>query len=347
MVPALTTPIRNAARKIAQRLTGSAVVLLYHRVTTLDSDPQLLAVTPEHFDQQMRVLRDMCRLMPLREMTDGLSAGHLPRQAAVITFDDGYADNLHEAKPILERHGLPATVFVASGAIGSHREFYWDELEAILLRPGSLPQTLGLQVGETSYRWHLGESATLSEETFARRRRWSVASPAIHPRQELYKALCALLRTLPIGPQRDAMQQVRWWAGRAPEARATHRAMDERELRSLVADGLIEVGAHTVDHACLASLARDEQREQVAQSRSRLEAIVGRPVTSFSYPYGTRASYDADTATMVREAGLSSACSNFEGVVRPGADLYQVPRFLVRDWPGEEFAARLRSWLDG
>jgi hypothetical protein len=48
---------------------------------------------------------------------------------------------------------------------------------------------------------------------------------------------------------------------------------------------------------------------------------------------------------MVREAGFSLACSNFAGVVGPRSSAYELPRFVVRDWDGDEFGKRLRSWF--
>jgi peptidoglycan/xylan/chitin deacetylase (PgdA/CDA1 family) len=84
----------------------------------------------------------------------------------VVTFDDGYADNLHHAKPLLERYGIPATVFVTSDYIGQEHEFWGDKLERLLLQPGALPQTLQLQVNGTAYQWSLGEAAYFSEETY-------------------------------------------------------------------------------------------------------------------------------------------------------------------------------------
>ena len=69
-----------------------------------------------------------------------VSGGDVPSAGVVVTFDDGYADNFHNAKPLLERYEIPATVFVTTGYLQDQREFWWDELERILLQPGTLPR---------------------------------------------------------------------------------------------------------------------------------------------------------------------------------------------------------------
>lgn len=103
------------------------LVLLYHRVADLPSDPWSLAVTPRHFAEHLEVLCAMARPVPLREAAEGRA----PRRAVAVTFDDGYSDNLYAARPLLERRGVPATVFVTTGGLDDGRELWWDELERI------------------------------------------------------------------------------------------------------------------------------------------------------------------------------------------------------------------------
>src|SRR5687767_7925832 len=92
---------------------SGGVILLYHRVIDLASDPQLLCVKSSNFESQMRLLRESnWQPISLDEMVQKTANGESLKQHIAVTFDDGYADNLHIAKPILERYAIPATVFV-------------------------------------------------------------------------------------------------------------------------------------------------------------------------------------------------------------------------------------------
>ncbi len=119
------------------RLRASALIFLYHRVAELESDPFEQALTPQRFEEHVEVLKKYAHPISLTGLFAALSAGRVPRRSVVITFDDGYADNLYTAMPILEKHGVPATVFVSTSPVRTQTEFFWDTLERIFL--GSTP----------------------------------------------------------------------------------------------------------------------------------------------------------------------------------------------------------------
>lgn len=123
--------VRTPLNRLLNRVDPPVIVLLYHRVTTLVSDPEMLAVSPENFRAQMRHLKENHHLVRFEE--DWSKAA---KPAVAITFDDGYADNALEALPILDEVGVPATFFVSTGTIGTTREFWWHELERIILGGG-------------------------------------------------------------------------------------------------------------------------------------------------------------------------------------------------------------------
>ena len=322
--------LRGKALGLIRRPARGAVVLLYHRVVDLECDPQLLAVSPQRFDEQMRLIAREFQPMSLRELSVCVRAGNVPERAVVVTFDDGYEDNLTNAKPILEKYQVPATVFIASGAVASGREFYWDKLEDLLLTDRVLPGELAVTIEGEDCRWVFdGESAGYTQ------RRWDVLSgqqPGL--RQSAYLGLCDKLRPLAPDQQAAVLDKLCRWAGVGVAQRPTHRTMNADQLKQLASGGLIEVGAHTIDHPILATLPLDEQRRQIRRSKQALQRMIGRPVRGFSYPYGTRSSYTPDTVEAVAEAGYQCACSNFPGRPGRGSDPYQLPRVLVRDWDG-------------
>ena len=113
-------------------------MLMYHRVASLESDRWGLAVQPERFAGHMQLLRERFNPISLPDLLAALRGGGVPRRSVAVTFDDGYRDNLTVAKPLLERYGVPGTVFVVSGYVGSKRDFWWDELDRLCRDPAAV-----------------------------------------------------------------------------------------------------------------------------------------------------------------------------------------------------------------
>ena len=324
----------------------AGLILLYHRIAEPTSDPQLLAVTPRHFAQHLEVLRNCGTPMSLPQMMSARRDSRLPHRAVAVTFDDGYTDTVDCGEPLLARHDVPATVFVTTSYVGGEREFWWDDLERLLLLPGSLPETLRLRIGQTVHEWRLAESAVYDDDMWRQHRGWTVESwddPS--PRHFAYRALCGLLRTLPGDERCAAIDELTRIAGATSTGRSTHRQVSSERLARASEGRLVEVGAHAATHAALAGLSEAAQRSEIAGSKARLREITGRDPAGFAYPFGGRADYTATTVALVRDAGFAFACSNMPGPVRRGSDPFQLPRLLVRNWDGDAFAARLRGWF--
>src|SRR5688572_28754639 len=99
-------------------------------------------------------------------MARAAGADGVPSRAVAVTVDDGYVDNLAEAQPLLARREVLATVFVATDLVGRASEFWWDELERLLLQPGVLPSELMLVIGGASHRWSLGDASAYDQPTY-------------------------------------------------------------------------------------------------------------------------------------------------------------------------------------
>jgi len=329
-------------RRWVRQVAPKAVILLYHRVAEVPTDPQLLCVTPQHFAQHLEVLRRNYHPLRLRSLQRRLALNLWPPRSVVITFDDGYADNLHQTRPLLEAADVPATVFVVAGKVGSEQEYWWDDLERILLAPPELPDKLTLAINGREYCRDLSQEdgAKVSDG------RWHVLMKARPtPRQAVYLELGGLLQGMTGDNRETLLSELCAWAGVERTGRPGYRALTDDELRALARNGLVEIGAHTMTHPSLSALSPELQWSEIAGSKRRLEEILGQRVGSFSYPFGGRGDYTSDTVRLVADAGFKCACSNFPGLITWESDPYQLPRYLVRNWDGEEFARRLEGWF--
>lgn len=356
--------VRRAARWLRKAVVPEVLILMYHRVADLPLDPHLLAVRPERFAEHLEVLRQRYRpvrlqrvgeflagqrrfrrLRGLDELAASFRPNRPPRKAVVITFDDGFADNLYNAKPLLDQFDIPATVFVTTGHIGEEREFWWDELERHLLEPGTLPATLTLRIDGETLQWSLGEASQYSQEEYERdRRTWTGEVEPVHPRQRLFLELTDRLRPLRDGDQKTVLDQLTVLTGKRG-SRPTHRTMTSDEVKQLADGGLIEVGAHTMTHPSLAAHPVDVQRKEILLSKKRLEDILGEPVTSFAFPFGTVADYTEESLAILREGSFRANCTTTPGLVKRTSDPLQLPRVAVRDWDGDTFARRMAEWF--
>lgn len=308
-------------------LHGNCVVLLYHRVIDLPTDPQLLAVTPDRFDAHMAFIKEKLRVLNVEEFDHHLlSRKRFPRNSALITFDDGYADNHHVARPILEKHGLQAIFYVSSGYIGSGREYWWDEVERLLLLNPALPQRFEFQASGVRLQW--SGDKPLEPGTL----------------QKQYGALLLSLRAMVPKERDEVLAQLRVQLG-SPDARDTHLPMSVDELREFAHSSSVVVGAHTRLHPSLARLPEADQQVEIEGSRTDLEAFLGTPVTRFAYPFGTAADHSEITEQLVKKAGFVHAAANHPGIAHARSDHFAFDRLLVRDWDVTEFRNQLARYL--
>jgi peptidoglycan/xylan/chitin deacetylase (PgdA/CDA1 family) len=338
--------VRRGIKRLQHHWRPRGLVLLYHRVAELSADPWSLAVTPAHFAEHLAVLRSKTIPFTLMELfSHRAERRHSPWPVAV-TFDDGYADNLLNAIPELRRANIPATFFLTSGPAGRKVEFWWDDLERILLNPGTLPARLHLCLSEGPCEWNLEHAATYTDVDAQKYSGWRAWNDPPTPRHFLYRSLWELLHGLPEAARSEVLKQLYAWAGIGPDVRPTHRAMSEHEVRALAQEPLIDVGAHTVTHSVLAKLPRRQQEDEIMTCKTDLEHLTGKPVTTFAYPYGQRTDYNEETTRTVQEAGFSLACVNYPGLVTTVTDPYQLPRMYVQDWDSETFARNLSAWSE-
>lgn len=323
---------------------AEVLVLLYHRIQDYMLDPWQLSVSPDRFDEQMRGLSEHATVVRLPQAMQEVARERPDRPLVAITFDDGYADNLYQALPRLEKHGLPATVFVCTGPVAQRAEFWWDMLERLLLWPTPLPANLEIPIGDQTFRWELGDAADYPASTARLHAGWRAWEPPPTPRHELYATLWQRLHDLDADQRAHVLAALRAWSGRAADSQPRYRALGPVELRKLASNSLVEIGAHTVTHPSLARLPLLQQQAEIAGSRAWLEGLLGQSVASFSYPFGKGNDYTPETIGLVRDAGFACGCSNISGSARSGSDPFQLPRLPVSNMTADAFARQLQTW---
>jgi len=336
--------LAGAARRAAGiTAKGRGLILLYHRVAQLETDPWDLCVSPRNFGEQLRVLKRLGNCLKARDMLPTITGG--PRRAPLfsVTFDDGYADNATVAGPILVENGIPATFFIVSETVGSEKEFWWDALERAFLMPGELPQTLELTVAGRIHRWDLGDAAAYSADEFRSRSTWRAEDKEVPGRrQEVFLEVWQFLVALP-STQRDALVlDILDWAGLGSAARTNYAIMSREQLTLLADEELMEIGAHTRSHPSLPDISIESQFEEIVGGKADLERMLDRPVVSFSYPFGR---FTKESEAAVEKARFTSACTTWGRTVSSESQRFNLPRVHVKDWDGATFRKIVMSYL--
>jgi peptidoglycan/xylan/chitin deacetylase (PgdA/CDA1 family) len=312
--------LRKTKNRVLNLFDTPVVILAYHRVTVAQTDFHSLVVSPDNFRAQMEYLKRNFHVVRFEESWPAAK-----KPAVAVTFDDGYADNVRQALPIIEKVGIPTTFFISTGNIGSPNEFWWDELERLVLGDSIYPPRFQLKDTKSGKTW---PTATYRER---RRMYWALHQAA--------KKISAKQRT-------DWLNQVREWAGLHEMKNEKNRSLTYDELKALSQSPWVTIGAHTVTHPPLAFLTEEEQRHEIVSSKQQLESLIGREITVFSYPFGGKGDYNETTSRICREAGFVKSAAAFPGEVHRWSDLYQIPRHAIPNWDLDTFAAKLRSlWI--
>jgi len=317
--------VKTAYHRLRVSLEHRVIILMYHRIFEATSDPWKNCVTPKHFTEHLAHLRGHHRIISLRTLASSFRAGRLPRRAVVLTLDDGYVDNFDNAKPLLERYETPATFFVTTGYVGEQQEFWWDDLERSVLLTSPAPPTLSVTVRGERREWRLADDIAPAARLRVYREIYNVLNPLAHDeRASILQELRALTR------------------GEAPP-RPGYRPLTPDEVCHLEESGLVEIGSHSVTHPRLSAQPLDAQLWELTESKKCLENMLGHPVTSFCYPYGSWDDVGRDAVDLAAQAGFDVACSSCAHPVTSVANPFWLPRFAVLDWDGTEFASRIDS----
>jgi peptidoglycan/xylan/chitin deacetylase (PgdA/CDA1 family) len=293
--------------------TGRLSVLVFHRIMAEHDPLRPGEPTQEQFEARMRWIAANFEVLPLAAAARALAQQKLPKRALCLTFDDGYADNHELALPILQRLGLSASFFIATGYLDGGCMFNDAVIEALRQAQGPMLDLEALEMGRHSI-----------ETTEARR----LAIGRILDRLKYFE---------PLRREETVRKLVAQIQARIPR----NLMMRSEQVAALHRAGM-QVGAHTVTHPILAEIPLEAARDEIVRGRARLEEITGAPVRVFAYPNGKPLrDYRAEHAALVRELGFEAAVSSAWGAAKAGDDLFQIPRFTPWDRPNWRFGLRL------
>lgn len=325
--------MRELVQRIRQNVRRSRsrprpLILMYHRVASPAVDPWSLAVHPDRFEAHLQLLRSQRTPLTVSGMVRRLDEGTLPDNAVAVSFDDGYADNLLEARPRLAAADVPATLFLAAGSIGQPREFWWDEVaRAILGRRDALDCEVMVDGHPCRITFPSGDDDPV----------WRAWQEPRTGRQRAYVELWSRLRAAGAAERESAMMNFRTVC-RTPPPGPADLPMTVNEVEQIARGGLFEIGGHTLTHPVLPLLEPGRRRREILDGKKRCEELARHPIAGFAYPHGA---VDDDSRAAVRDSGFSWACTTAAGFITASCDRFALPRLFVQDWDVQAFERAL------
>lgn len=288
-----------------------ALILMYHAVVP-DNRPYRLwtHVKVNEFRQQIRFLKNNYRVLSLSEVTRRVASGSaLPDNVAVVTFDDGFLNNYVHAYPILKQEQVPATIFLATGFVDS-QEFNWpDRLYLLLL--GTLCKRLDL----SSFGFGVFELQDEEQSMYA------------------YSALLAVLKSSAVESKNRLLAEIERQLGPLESLGKSYAEdfapMSWEQASEMQASGLIEFGAHTVNHEILSRLNKEQMSEEIRTSCDRVAEKLGVASPAFAYPNGQLADFDENARQMLEDMQLPCALTTVNKLCATESDHYKWPRIGV------------------
>jgi peptidoglycan/xylan/chitin deacetylase (PgdA/CDA1 family) len=299
-------------------------ILCYHRILSSDAAghiPGFLGVDVDSFKHQMQFIKTQAQPISLMEMVERIQCGvQADGLFVAVTFDDGYADNLVTAYPILKDLNIPATIFVSTAYVDNPKIIpWWDELHDLIYYVSG---PLGIE--------HEGREIYFDMNTSVGKRAAiaKLSNFLIHGKSLDQENILSLLRYNVLNYSQPVHNGYAGWD----------------QLKRVASEGLIEVGGHTVTHPNLTQCV-DWGSDEIAAGKKRLEDVLGMPVNLFSYPFGA---FNHSTINAVRQTNFLGAVTSSLGINQSGDNIFCLKRIPVVFSKNENrFLTRLRIAASG
>lgn len=289
---------------LTRRRKDGLTILMLHKVND-DPDPLGLTLSPRILDCVLREVQERHAIvsLPALETNRGLRLGEGLRFA--FTFDDGYRDNYENAFPLLHRHGVPATIYLSVDHVEGKRSFWYERLASAIHKSGAERLDMDPE-GIGSYPLRDGND-----------------------RQAALRALNRHLKRYDDGTRERLVEVVAERLNVTEPCGST--PMLNWEMIKEMAAANITFGSHTLSHPILSRETIARVRAELLGSKEVLEGVLGRRITAFAYPNGTREDFNDAVAAEVRKAGYEHACTTIPGVNDCNTDPYALRRISLHN----------------
>lgn len=308
------TRVYHVMRWACARQSGNLKILAYHRICDTDeiNDPELVSASRNEFQWQVSYIKRYYHPMTFEAVVECFEQNRkLPRNAIVITFDDGFADNYHNAFEILRNNEVPATFFISTDYLDSGEEFWFNRVSRIIMsNPG---------------RDFYLDGKRLRVDTNSIDRRYLVGQVLLKCKQ------------VSDSRRREIVDQLATDLGDNGACDSLSRPMSWSEVREMSAQGM-EFGSHSRSHPVLARVNRNELKNEIEESKRIIENQIRKPVLVFSYPDGGEDAVNEAVLDAVRNAGYQLATSYISGSNR----VLGVGEFMLRRIHVERYTDRSR-----
>jgi peptidoglycan/xylan/chitin deacetylase (PgdA/CDA1 family) len=317
---------RTGVNKLS-RMTNTwkgLLILNYHRIgdeQNTEFNKEVFSSTQENMARQFEFYKRNYNVLSMQQLLVMSPEELLKDRYLLITFDDGYRDNYELAYPVIKALKLPATIFVTTGFIDQRNISFWDEIAWMVKQSTKSEFTLS-SMAERVFKL---ESAD----------RNSVIMDIVSEYWSKQDADCAaFLDEIALATG----------TGRCPGIVADKIWMTWEMIREMASCG-VDFGAHTVTHAVLSQVSLDKAKYEIVESKCRLEAELGTPVESFSYPVGHETMFTQEIKDLLKEAGIKLTFSFYGGYYpRNHWDNYNLPRAGISYFDSLEYVKTLTTW---
>ena len=290
--------------KLAEETQRGAVVIMFHRLVERPH-PFRPGYDLDEFRWICRELAAHYTVLPLAQLERLRRSGRLPAGAVAITFDDGYACNLKLGLPILRSLNLPATIFVTTSAVGGDAPLWTSRVSWILEHARC-------------------DSDARASEVFGRQ----IKLHSLQQRIESLNWLTERLKRVDSDQREATISRLGAELGVESFGGLADEMLTWQQVRELESQG-ISIGAHTLTHPILSRCSDAEVEREILGGKEELESQLGHPVTTFAYPNGTPADYDARAVKAIQRGGFSAAYTTVYGANTARTPAHQQRRITL------------------